>query len=151
MPSYAAPDFLQGSWRGIVVMAPLAVSLARQQRVCRTPAVDLTIITFVARCSSAACVCWRLSVLWWIRSPPGASHCSPRALLAICRSFLRGSIRCLAIATPIAPSVQVAISSQHFSPTPRRSHCTFTATRTALAIVRVPSVASQPTVAARRT
>jgi hypothetical protein len=81
----------------------------------------------------------------------GSSHCPPRALLTICRSFLRGSIRCLAIASPVAPCARVAISTQHFSPAPMCSHCTPTARRKTIAVTQTPPVASNSAVVARQT
>lgn len=69
------------------------------------------------------------------------SHCPPRALLTICRSFPRGSIRCLAVASPVAPSARVAISTQHFSP-PMCSRCTPIARRQAISATQTTPVVS---------
>jgi hypothetical protein len=78
------------------------------------------------------------------------SHSSPRALLTICRSVLRGSIRCLAVASPVAPSARVAISAQHFCPAPMCSHCTSTARGKPIVAIQTPPVTSIATAAPAR-
>ena len=125
----------------------LAASLARQARVCMRP-VDLTMICKHRR-SFWPCSCVLEAVSALVDSLTSwSSHCPPRALLTICRSFLRGSIRCLAIASPVAPSARVAISTQHFSPAPMCSHCTPTARRKTIAVTQTPPVASNSAVVA---
>jgi hypothetical protein len=124
-----------------------AASLARQARVCMRPA-DLTMLCKHRRSFWPwSCVLEAVSALVdSLTSCP--SHCPPRALLTICRSFLRGSIRCLAIASPVAPSARVAISTQHFSPAPMCSHCTPIARRKPTAATQTPPVAFDSTAAA---
>lgn len=126
--------FFWGSWRFCRHLHPLAASLARQAKSLQEAGGgshdDEHGRSFPSRCS---CV---LDVVSAPVDPLTSwrSHSALCALLTICRSFLRGSVRCLAIASPIAPSARVAISSQHFSASYMCSHCAFTARTASIAI-----------------